>query len=432
MSALDPRLEQRLRALAPPAPGDWQDVTARARQLEQGRAGRRRRLVVALAALALLLVAGAALAIGNQLFGWFTVSTSDEEAPTLPAAAPYVASRTLYQAGEEPQQLSRPLLASLLGQDAPLVVSSPDGRYLVYHAWSRGVPLLVLHDRRLGGDRILARGAQTVAWGADGRIAYVQADPPRYRSGHAYRGRVVVQSLGGAPVAWTERPSSYEVLAWAGSRLLVAVDRCLLPECRDDPGPGVYVLARAGLLRLSLAGLTALSPDGRLAVGPYRPFPGGDDPTALVRLVDTRSGRVLTTLDLTRAAAAADMRGLLPGTLGTGTWRSDELVATFSGRDSALVSFRVRDRRLTFESVVRIPDSTLPASYGVSFGRPVFVGKGTRRVVVAVHAEAKDGRPLAAVLACDRRTRRCVRGQMLPARRWFAVVENPSRPFPGG
>jgi hypothetical protein len=66
-----------------------------------------------------------------------------------------------------------------------------------------------VNDLRDGSDRLLARGAQTVAWGADGRIAYFQADHARYAAG-PYLGKIVVRSLTRPSTAWTPRsaPSS--------------------------------------------------------------------------------------------------------------------------------------------------------------------------------------------------------------------------------
>ena len=432
MSELDARLEESLRALAPPAESDWGDVTYRARRLAAS-SRRRRRLVLAFVAVALVLATGTTLALGDRLFGWFSVSTAPEQAPTLPGAAPYVLGQTLYRAGKEPQHLAAPLRASLLGQDATLVVSSPDGRRLAYHSWRgrlHGVPLLLVHDTVTGADRLLARGAQTLAWSRDGRIAYLKADRVRYdeRNG-AYVGRVMVQTLNGVPVAWTRRSGGYQVLAWARDQLLVAVRPCYFPNCHRDPEPGVYVLSRAGRLRpLHLASLMALSPDGRYAFGRYDLAPGQDSPSVFVRLVDVARGRVLDTLDLTRRARQAGLRGLLPGELNTASWRAHEIVGAWLGRDSALVFFGVRGRRLRVEQLVRVPAAVLPGRYAIDFGAPAFTNRGTRRVVVLVRASTVGDREFAAVLACDRRARHCVRGGMIPARNWFAVVSNPSRP----
>jgi hypothetical protein len=434
MSELHPSLEESLRGLMPAAQGDWSDVASRARRLDASRSRRRRRLLLALSLVVLVLATGTALAIGNRLFGdRFTVSTAREQAPTLPAAAPYVSGQTLYRAGKKPQRLAAPLNASLLGQDATLVVASPDRSHIAYHSWRDRVPLLFVHDTVAGTDRLLARGAQTVAWGRDGRIAYFKADHARYdgRNG-AYIGRVMVQTLHGTPVAWTRQSGGYLVLAWARDELLVAVRSCYFPNCSGDPEPGVYALSASGRLRpLRLAALASLSPDGRYAFGQYQRSPGQDSPSPLVRLVDVATGRILATLDLTRGARAAGMHGQLPGALTSASWRGDEIVATFTGEDSRLVFFGVRGRQLRVQQFVRVPAATLPNLYGVGFGVPMFTGKGTRRVVVLVRATTVGDREVIAVLACDRRTLRCVRGQTLPDRKWFAVVSNPSRPSGG-
>jgi hypothetical protein len=432
MSELDLQIEESLRALAPGAEGNWGDVVSRARRFDVARDRRRRRLVLAFSAVALVLVTGTALAIGTRLFDWFTVRTAPERAPTLPAAAPYVSGQTLYLAGRKPQHLASPLLASLLGQDVPLVVTSPRSRYIAYHSWRNRTPLLFVHDTLTDSDRLLARGAQTIVWGSDGRIAYVQADPPRYSGRREYVGRVMVRNLNSKPVAWTKDRGVYFVLAWARGRLLIASRGCNLPGCETEPTPGVYVLERSGrLVPLPLASLLALSPDGRLALGRHDPVPGQDSPSALVRLVDVASGRVLSTLDLTHAVRAAGLRGPLPGSLYTAAWRGDEIVGAFSGTDSALIFLRVRGGRLSAEQVVRIPAATLPGRYSLYFGAPVFTNDGTNRVVVPVRRPGEGNAGFAAVLACDRRSRHCVRGQMLRGREWFAVVSNPSRPAAG-
>jgi hypothetical protein len=424
MSELNARLEADLRGLVPVLTGDWADVVRRSHRVAGVRARRRRRLVLALAAVALVVGSGTALALGKQFFGWFTVSSAPERAPTLPGAAPYILGQLLYRAGHKPQRLAAPLRASLLGQDVTLVVAAADGRRFAYHSWRANVPLLFVHDEVAGTDRVLARGAQTIAWASDGRIAYVQGDPPRYRPNHAFRGRVIVRKLGSEPVAWTKHRGSYYVLAWARDRLLVRVSACLLRECNGGPEDGVYVLERSGRLTpLPLATLAALSPDGRLALGRYDPVAGQDSPSPLVQLVDVKSSRVLATLDVSPAARKAGLRGLLAGSLVTAAWRGNEIVGTFAGEDSALVFLRVRGRHLSVEQIVRIPAATLPGRPGLFFGSPLFTNSGTRRIVMPVRAGQ-----IVAVLACDRRTRHCVRGQVFSGREWFSVVSNPSRP----
>lgn len=423
-----------LLAAVPAGSGDWADVAARA--AAQRRGVRRRRRVALILAFALLLVgAGTTLALGSRFFDWFGTQRSHEQAPTLPAGAPYVLGATLYRAHEEPQQLSHPLLAPLLGQDAILAVMSPGGRYLAYHSsgarsGTTVLPLLYVHDTATGRDRLLARGAQTVAWSGDGRIAYFRATRARYdgRNG-AYVGHVVVRTLSTPEARWTTNAGGYEVLAWARGRLLVGVRRCFFSNCRRDPARGVYVLSEAGALRpLPLATVGALSPDGRYAFGRYDPVPGQDSPSALVRVVEIATGRPVATVDLGDVMRRAGLRGDLPGAIKAGAWRRSEIVVSFGGRDSALAFLRLRGRRLEVESVARIPPQTLRTRYGVAFGVPLFTSGAN--VVVPIRGERRSGRYVVSVAACSRVTHRCLLGRVLPVRRWFAVAVNPSRPLP--
>jgi hypothetical protein len=423
--------------VVPAGTGDWSDVAARAARMRSTRR-RRRKLTLALAFALLLVTAGTALALGNRFFDWFTVEPSPEQAPTLPGRAPYVAGATFYRAGAEPQPLARPLVAPLLGQDAELAVLSPDGRYLAYHSALMNppddltvVPLLYIHDSASGRDRLLARGAQTVAWNADGRIAYFRATRTRYdgRRG-AYVGHVVVGSLTKPATPWTRIPGNFEVVAWARDRLLIAVQDCYFPNCRRDPPGGVYILDQAGTLRpLPLEVLLALSPDGRYAFGRLDHTAGQDTPSDLVRVVDIASRRPVATLELKRAMRQSGIRGLFPGSLSNvGAWRGNDIVVSFAGRNNALVFLRMVGRRLEIDSAVRIPKQTLRTRYGVAFGAPFFTSRSD--VVVPVRGETLSGRYLVSIASCSRRTRRCVRGTILPPRRWFAVADNLSRPKP--
>jgi hypothetical protein len=174
------------------------------------RIGRRRHHLLLLGAIVALLVAGSTLALGGRAFGWFAVSKGPQQVPPIVLSdISFVKGDQVYVPGRLDQRLAHPLLAPLLGTDASVAVSSPDGRYVAYHSWQGKTPLLRVHDLRDGSDRLLARGAQTVAWGADGRIAYFQADHARYAAG-PYLGKIVVRSLTRPSTAWTPRsaPSS--------------------------------------------------------------------------------------------------------------------------------------------------------------------------------------------------------------------------------
>lgn len=426
-------IDEALLSAVPTGTRDWADVLRRAEAMRRKQRSRRK-VTLALAFALLLLTAGTALAVGNRFFDWFSVEESSQQAPTLPARASYVAGDTLYRAGAKPQRLARPLVAPLLGQDATLTVLSPDGRYVAYHSALMNppddvtlVPLLYVHDTRTGRDRLLSRGAQTVAWNRDGRVAYFRATHDRYdgRRG-AYVGHVMVGAN-----RWSKIPGNYEVLAWARDRLLVHVQNCYFANCRRDPPRGVYVLSKSGRLRgLPLATLAALSPDGRFALGRYDQVAGQDSSSPFVRVVDIASGKQVSTLDLTRAMRRAGLRGLLPGSPSArGAWRGNRIVITFQGRDSALVYLRLNRGRLVLDSVARIPAQPFEVRtrYGVQLGgAPYFTNDG--KVVVAIRGETFRGRYLVSIASCSRETLRCVRGPILPPRRWFAVADNPSRP----
>jgi hypothetical protein len=406
-------IDERLRALVSDVPGDWQDVRSRAERLSRTRA-RRHRMVLAFAGLALL-VAGSA--IGARALDVFEVTQTPREVPLRAADVAWVAGTTLHVPGRAAQQLSLPVLAPLIGTEPPLAVSSPDGREIVYHAWRDNVPLLVLRDIVRGSERVLVRGAQTFAWSGDGRRAWFQGEHARYREGppgDPYLGHVVVDGR-----RWTKEPGPYEVLAWAGGRLLVAIRRCLI--CRETREPGVYALDGPGpLVRLPLESVAAVSPDGRLAVGVHLPVAAQDSPSSLVRLVDVQRGRVLQTVDLARA-----VRSRRFPMIERGAWRGREIIAPIAG--DTLVLMRIDNRRLRVVGDIRVPRSTIPVLFGVNVGVPSFIGEGTRRVAFVVSGDRINGYSVA-VLTCDRAARRCVRGRLLPPRRWFAVVENPSRP----
>jgi hypothetical protein len=395
------------------------------------RIGRRRHRLLLAGAIVALLVAGSALAVGGHAFDWFTVSEAPQQVPPIVLGQiSFVKGDRLHVPGRRDQRLAQPLLAPLLGTDALVAVSSPDGRYVAYHSWQGKTPLLRVHDLRDGSDRLLARGAQTVAWGADGKVAYFQAEHPRYSTG-PYLGHIVVRSLTTPPRRWTRRAGGYQAVAWARGRLLIGVSRCVFPQCAHDPESGIYVLAPDGRLsRLPLNGISAMSPEGRYAIGPYLPVAGQDSPSPFVRLVDIARRRVLTTIDLPKLARAAGYPSTaFASGIQQAAWRGNEIAATSSFADSSAIGFlRVKDTSLQIDDVLQLPPTTLPARYGPFLGAPSFLGHRTDRIVVAVNGAGAGNGVVTAVFSCERHTRSCFRGARLRQRQWFATVENPSRP----
>ena len=461
MSDKEARLAESLTALAPVGGGDWADVVARSGAIGSAQ-HRRRLLTVAIVFAAFLLAAGTTFGIGNRLFGWFSVSTppgwfsvetSKSKAPATKGALAYVAGQTLFRPHKRPQRLAYPLRPMF--NDDNLVVSSPDGRYIVYQAvlsqrrepklgQTSAVPTLYVHDTITRREKVLASGAMSAAWSRDGRIAYFKADHERYGNRlTGYVGQVVVQTLDGAPTAWTRRSARYEVLAWARGEPIVRVDECLDPNCPLFPRDGAYALERSGKLRpLHLETVTALSPDGHYALGPV-PV-AHDSFSPLLRLVRIDTGKIVTTVDASRSFRRATPGlkpepGLkiedIPILPGYATWRGSEIVCEYgSSGFSRLLIFRLRGHRLVLESIFRVPAGVVPKrKYGPFFGVPFFTGPANARIIVTVDALGADEHSgFRAALVCSRAKRSCVLGGLFPwgsSYRTFNVVRNQSRPL---
>jgi hypothetical protein len=335
----------------------------------------------------------------------------------------YVHGRRLHRFGSaRPERLARPLFAPLLGSSTALVVPSPSGEEILYHAWEpsgdqAGVPVLRIYSGADGSERVLARGAQSAAWRQDGAVAYMQATVPRYAPtptgtfGGRY-GQVVVRASPAAPaVRWTtEQRRQYVVLGWARRKLLVEI----LPSNlrRDRRPPGVYALdGPSRLRRLPLRQLVAIAPDGRRALGSSG---DGDAPSRSVRLVDLRTGRILSSLRLDNAGVQGD-------------WVGDTAVVVGGPRTPVLAIVRVAGDMIALEQRLHVPAASLALSPFLS--RPVFVGVN-RSVVVRVEAAGPtDAIVYSGFARCDLGTGRCTRGPDLrPAGTWAAGVDNPSRP----
>lgn len=436
---LDPNLEARLSRLAPQLAGaDWPDVRRRG----SAAAPRvRRRLLAALVAATLALAAAVpALGLDDRLLDLLGVTQTDEDVPTSAGAGPlpYVYGDTLHGFGS-PRRLAAPLLPRFVGEGPAIAVPSPDGRYLAYHTADRVGPTLRVLDLRTGSDRVLARGAQMVAWGRRG-IAYFQADPPEYRERFAYAGRVVVRSTpDAAPVTWVEGVGVYEIFAWAGPRLVIESRGCNLPVREDDAGspgpfclsqlaPGPYVLDGPGRARfLGDHRVAAVSPDGRYGFGPLQQ-PLQDSPTPLAHVVDLATGERVAKLDLRRTRRGREVQ--LYGS-GGGAWTGDTIAVVASVAETRLVVLRYRTGRLTVERALRLEREFFPGTFGPTFSTPVFADRAGRRVVVRVSAEYRDTaeyRGIRAFLTCDLETRRCRAGRPLRDRLSLSVVFNPSRP----
>jgi hypothetical protein len=291
----------------------------------------------------------------------------------------YVHGRQLHRLGSaRAERLARPLFAPLLGSSTALVLPSPSGEEILYHAWEpsgerAGVPVLRIYSGADGSERVLARGAESAAWRRDAAVAYMQATVPRYAPtptgtfGGRY-GQVVVRASPAAPpVRWTaEQRRQYVVLGWARTTLLVEIRPSNLR--RDRRPPGVYALDGPGRLRrLPLRQLVAIAPDGRRALGSSGE---GDAPSRSVQLVDVGTGRILSSLRLDNAGLQGD-------------WVGDTAVAVGGPRAPVLAIMRVAGDTIALEQRLLVPAGSLAQSPFLS--RPVFVA-GNRFVVVRAEA----------------------------------------------
>lgn len=372
MTELDPRLEQRLRGLAEPAlEGDWLDVRRRARRSSAR--------TLALAAAAMLLLAVPAIAVGGRLLDVLGIRASEERipAPVTAPVPPYIHGDRLYGLGGGPRHLAKPLFAPLLGQEEALAVQSPDGRYVLYHAWDGkvrgdGTPVLRVFDLR----------------------------------------------------RWTEVHGEYVVIAWAGDALLVEARPGPgyhrsedIPGGKPGPDPGIYVLTGPGTLRrLPLSGVVALSPDGRRVLGWWRE---GDGASLGARLVEIDDGRIVASSTLLRP-----YRG--------GAWAGDRVVVSLGPSANRLAIVRPTGGEIVVERELRLEaDEALRARYGPFLTTPVFTSGGRAVVVRLTAIRADDSFSFAGFLTCELDARSCVRGRNLqPATTWAGLIDNPSRPQP--
>jgi hypothetical protein len=327
-------------------------------------------------------------------------------------------------------RLASPPVAPLAGWLTPVAVPSPDGRYLAYNAWkelrhddpalswadqgiepgdSLATPSLRLYDATTGTDEVLEDGAFSLAWRADGALAYFKGAERDYRAAVPYEGGVYVRtSRGGAPERWSSARARYIVVGWAGKTLVAY---------RESEGETLDVLAfdGPGQMRVlaSRSGLVALSPDGREAVVEQGPAEGRPN----VRVVDVATSKVVAKLDLTGVDPAVGVVGY------AGDWRGDSVVASSA---TGLAVFRVGPQRISLDRILRVE--------GAGLSEPRFVGPAGRHV--SAWASGDQG---GVILDCDLASRRCARFTPLPNAHgvhgfpvWRRNLYNPTRPLQEG
>lgn len=453
MSDLVERLE---RLSSGGAYGDWLDVVGRAET--QRSLALRRRALMAVAAVCLLAVP--ALALAYRFTDVLVVSSE-----RTPARTPWIVGDRLHNlGGVAEQRLGAPVWASgsLYFINKPVAVPSPDGRFLLYRStdpeqWlgSSATPVLRLYELRTGRDEIFQYGAATLAWRADGALAYSKGLRTRPRVfdgdpvGHVY----VRKSLDAPAVRWTTTPARYSVLRWAGDSLLVGA--IAAGKATPIHGEGVYALTGPRAARkLPIGDVVAVDPVGELAIGPVtlEPLLAGSLTFRVVRIAD---GEVLDELDLP-AVIAPDTPYAAAHSITGGSWADSYVVVSFasSGLDStdALVILRFDGEALTPAHVFRLdPASAAAAGFGREpqyfFHGPRFLDEEAKEIVVWAPVTERDGRRTrvsSIFLHCHRVEKRCRRTEPLPGTGYQlhppgrqlnlplarTFVENPSRPMP--
>jgi hypothetical protein len=324
-------------------------------------------------------------------------------------------------------RLAAPPVTPLAGWLTPAAVPSTDGRYLAYNSWrelrhddpklswpDQGIetgdalatPSIRLYDSRSGTDEVLAEGAFSLAWRADGALAYFKGAERDYRAGLSYVGDVAVRpSLEGGPEVWSSERARYIVVGWAGTRLVAY---------REHEGEvlDIVVFDGPGQMRV-LAGnssLVAISPDGSRAFVEQGPAHGR--PT--VRVLELATGREVAALDLTRVDAAVGWVDY------AGDWSADRVIASST---SGLAVFRVARGKISLLKTLRIAAS--------SVAEPRFVDSSGLRAK-AWTSVRRGG----VFLDCDLAVGACDRTMPLPEARgvygfpaWRRPLYNPSRPL---
>ena len=266
------------------------------------------------------------------------------------------------------RRLDVPASGGMLGSALPVGAVSPDGKTLAYNSfhWNRSVdrfksyaeqgidtgdplavPTIRLRDLASGREHPLEAGSMSVAWRADGALAYVRGNPPAYRANLPFTTDVVVRSADGRVEAWTSSPDRYEVVGWAGRTLLVQREVAGdTPDLLALDGPGPARVVAASVLFL------AISPDGTQALVAQT---AADDPHPRIRLLRVADGSEVASMPISDARDPVSGEPLL-SVYGPADWRADRAVLP---SETGLLVLRIDDG-LRVEQVLRLDAATLP------------------------------------------------------------------------
>jgi hypothetical protein len=378
-------------------------------------------------ALTRTLLAGLAVAAALALAGCGEGKRPGAPTPAGTTPEIYAVGAKVFGLRGGPARLASPPVAPLAGWLTPAAVPSPDRRYLAYNAWHQlrpddpalswsdqgiepgdalATPSIRLYDGSRRTDALLEEGAFSLAWRADGALAYFKGAERDYRAAVRYVGDVVVRaSFQARPQVWSSKRARYIVAGWAGSRLVAY---------REGEGETVDVVVFDGPQRMRVlaprSALVAISPDGRQVFVEQGPAEGRPS----VRVLTVASGREVAALDLTEVSGAVGAVGY------SGDWRGDRVVAASA---SGLAVFHVRGGAIDLEQELRVPAN--------SVAEPRFAD--TAGTKVKAWTSARSG---GVFLDCDRALGRCERVRPFPEAHgsngfpvWRRPLYNPSRPL---
>jgi hypothetical protein len=331
-----------------------------------------------------------------------------------------------------PQSALHDAARTLIGYASPLALTDRRMRTVLYNSWRPasgyvpagqvwGVPDIHSLDVATGTDRVLADGAQSVAWRGAGPVAYFAAARQVFHADGSDIGQVLVRRTpAGAPVAWTKAAARYTVLAWAGSALLVN----RTPASQEGYGDLLLLRGpgRAQMIGRNNSVLVGVSPDAHYAVVLTQTPPGFRPRPPSLHIVDVRTGRRTGVVDLGGRSSVP-----LFGINETGDWQGHRLVVS-TGTALAVFDWRVAGGR----PVLRWTSALSLAGTGADVvAQPRLAGADSLLAIGWRQPVSRSDQPHYVVERCAVSTGTCVG---LPTDRAtfgrdLAFLGNPSRPL---
>ncbi len=323
-----------------------------------------------------------------------------------------------------------------LGSRAGILL--PDGTRVIYSFWERitefptyapgdpevadgthmDTPTIRLFDLVSSEDTLIASGARSMAWRADGAFAYATGIDTDYRLNLPYLERVVVQQgLDGEPSVWTSDADRYTVELWAGSTLIVS--RELMGGAREYIALDGPDLKRSILSEADRESFLGVSPDGKHVLISSGGFDSGQP--LMIREVELGSGEEIARFSFEHQLDP--ITGKPVDGVWEAAWEGDRIVVSLGSKSIAVLSSE--GGALALEDIITFEYPKLRD------GRLTTITLSTdcnRIYLVADEGDASSELERTAVITYDLASGECSR--------WIApgmpaithLVSNPSRP----